>query len=344
VDLVLTGHEHMYARTKQLALQPGCTAISPDAYNPSCVVDSDADLVRGAGTVFDTVGTGGVQTVPVDTTAPDFPYFAETNGTGNATYGVLEVTVTASSLSAGFQRASGGTFGDSFAINADPSVPSPTVVASDDFARTLASGGGAADQGGSWTVKGSASATSVAGGRGLVRMAAGAGTGLFLPAVDSADTDVQLTLSLDKVPTGGSTGSGQSVWVRRVATAGDYRATVRLAPSGTVRLGLYSANTSGMQTALTAEVPVPGLTNAAVARLAVRAQATGTSPTTVRAKVWKRGDPEPSGWLVSTTDATPGLQQSGSVGVQSYLTGTATNAPISAAFDDLRVYRASTLP
>jgi len=99
-----------------------------------------------------------------------------------------------------------------------------------------------------------------------------------------------------------------------------------------------------VQTALTSEVPVPGLTYAAGAELAVRAQATGTSPTTVRAKVWKRGDPEPSGWLVSTTDATPGLQQSGSVGIQSYLTGTATNAPISAAFDDLRVSRASTLP
>src|SRR3954454_10963818 len=52
--------------------------------NPSCVVDSDADLVRGAGTVFDTVGTGGVQTVPVDSTQPDYPYFAVTNGTGNA--------------------------------------------------------------------------------------------------------------------------------------------------------------------------------------------------------------------------------------------------------------------
>jgi hypothetical protein len=175
-------------------------------------------------------------------------------------------------------------------------------------------------------------------------MAAGAGTGVFLPAVDSSDTDVQLTLSLDKVPAGGSTGSGQSVWVRRVATAGDYRATVRVQPSGAVRLGLYSANTSGVQTALAGEVTVPGLTYAAGTALAVRAQAVGASPTTVRAKVWRRGDPEPSGWLVSTTDATAGLQQSGAVGVQSYLTGTATNAPISAAFDDVRVHRASTLP
>jgi PKD repeat protein len=429
VDLVLTGHEHMYARTKQLALQPGCTAISPDAYNPSCVVDSDADLTQGAGTVFDTVGTGGVTTVPVDTTQPDYPYFAVTNGTGNATYGVLQVSATASTLSAAFQRASGGTFADSFVITAGAPAPNqpptaaftaspaglgvsfdatgssdadgtvagyawdfgdgqtgsgatpnhayaapgtyavrltvtdddgataattrsvtvsnatpPTVLGSDDFTRTLATGWGVADQGGTWTVKGSASVASVTGGKGLVRMAAGAGTGLFLSAVDSSDTDAQLSLSLDKVPTGGSTGSGQSLWVRRVATAGDYRATVRFLPNAGVRVGLYSANTSGVQTALTTEVPVPGLSYTAGTALAVRAQATGTSPTTVRAKVWKRGDPEPAGWTVSTADATPGLQQSGTVGVQSYLTGTATNAPISAAFDDIRVQRASTLP
>jgi PKD repeat protein len=220
----------------------------------------------------------------------------------------------------------------------------PIVLASDDFTRTLASGWGSADQGGTWTVKGTVAAASVAGGRGLVRMAAGAGTGVFLSGVDSADTDAQMTLSLDKVPAGGSTGSGQSLWVRRIASAGDYRSTVRFLPSGGVRLGLYSANTSGVQTALTREVPVPGLSYAPGTGLSVRAQAVGTSPTTVRAKVWRRGDPEPAGWLVSTADATPGLQQSGSVGVQSYLTGTATNAPISAAVYDLQVRRASTLP
>lgn len=116
VDLVLTGHEHLYQRTKQLALGPTCTAVVPTVVDADCIVDSDADLVKGAGTVFATVGTGGVDQRPANPADTEAPYFAAASGLDTATWGVLDVQATATTLSATFQRAAGGTFTDTFTI------------------------------------------------------------------------------------------------------------------------------------------------------------------------------------------------------------------------------------
>ena len=49
--------------------------------------------------------------------------------------------------------------------------------------------------------------------------------------------------------------------------------------------------------------PSPGLTYAAGDQLQMRVQTFGTSPTTVRAKVWKAGTTEPAAWTLTTTDS-----------------------------------------
>lgn len=59
VDLVLSGHEHLYQRTHQLATGPGCPSLIPNTANPACIADNDSAFTKGAGTVFATVGTGG---------------------------------------------------------------------------------------------------------------------------------------------------------------------------------------------------------------------------------------------------------------------------------------------
>ena len=117
VDLVLTGHEHLYQRTKQLALGAGCTALVPGTFDADCVVDADADLVRGAGTVIATVGTGGQTQRPVYLEDTEAGYFAATSGLGtDTTWGPLDVQVTATTLTAAFARALGGSFTDAFTI------------------------------------------------------------------------------------------------------------------------------------------------------------------------------------------------------------------------------------
>ena len=50
VDLVLTGHEHIYQRTKQLALGAGCTSLADRVLQRRLRQDTDNALTAGAGT------------------------------------------------------------------------------------------------------------------------------------------------------------------------------------------------------------------------------------------------------------------------------------------------------
>jgi hypothetical protein len=93
--------------------------------------------------------------------------------------------------------------------------------------------------------------------------------------------------------------------------------------------------TGGTETAL-AQAAVPGLRVAAGQPLRVRLQVTGSSPTALRVKVWRATDPEPAAWLLQASDGTASLQVAGGLGLVSYLSSTATNAPVVVSFDDLR--------
>lgn len=219
------------------------------------------------------------------------------------------------------------TVGQEVLVPGQPVGPQP--FATDAFERTLASGLGVADLGGNWSLAGSATNFSVSGGQGRLRMSGpGSGVSAFLPGT-STDTEVRVTVGTDKLPTGG--GIFTSVVGRRVGGS-DYRAKVRFLSGGGVQL--FLTRVSGGETDLTG-ITVPGLTYAAGDRFHVRLQVTGASPTQVRAKVWKVGTTEPATWQVSTTDTTPALQNGGGVGLVVYVSGSATNAPVIATWDDL---------
>ncbi|HET7802042.1 MAG TPA: metallophosphoesterase [Humibacillus xanthopallidus] len=117
VDLVLSGHEHLYERTAQLAEGPGCAGVTVGTFTPACVANSGRDLVAGAGTVFTTVGTGGVALRAPSSSDSEAPYFEAASGAGsNPTHGYVDVRATPSDLRVSFVRTEGGTFTDSFAI------------------------------------------------------------------------------------------------------------------------------------------------------------------------------------------------------------------------------------
>ena len=125
-----------------------------------------------------------------------------------------------------------------------------------------------------------------------------------------------------------------SLGARTIGT-NDYRAKVKIAANGALTLYLVrvinNAETTLASTNLGADF------NYTVgSTLQFKVQATGTSPTTVRAKAWKTSQTEPAGWQLSTTDATADLQSPGGVGIVAYLTGSATNAPVTYRFDDLQ--------
>ena len=212
-------------------------------------------------------------------------------------------------------------------------VTASVALAADVFERTLATGWGTADVGGAWTLGGTASRWSVSGGAGRVSLNAGDGYTAALAGVGSSDNEFQATVTTDKAPTGG--GQYVSLLGRRVSSTQDYRAKVRFASTGAVAVWL-TRNEGATETVLTS-VTVPGLTFAAGNPMQVRLQTYGTSPTTIRVKIWKAGTTEPTAWLLTGTDSTTALQAPGSIGLYAYLSGSTTNGPVAYSVDDLWV-------
>ena len=75
--------------------------------------------------------------------------------------------------------------------------------------------------------------------------------------------------------------------------------------------------------------------------LHLRLQATGTGTTTLRGRLWVDGATEPATWNLTATDTTAALQNPGAVGLFTYLSGTATNVPVTASYDDFQVVPAA---
>ena len=224
--------------------------------------------------------------------------------------------------------------------NVTTTAPPASTYVSDQFSRTVVNGLGTAPTGGNWTLGGTASNYSVTGGKGGIRMAAGAGGGAYLNSVSAPASDLRLVVGIDKLPVSGS------VYVttqgRRVTGQGAYASKIRFAPvTGTnpsaISLELIRLNPSNAETSIQGSTTIAGLSYAVGDTLNLRMQVVGSSPSTIRAKVWKVGTPEPATWQRSVTDTTAGLQGSGGVGLSPFLSGATSNAPITVQLDELTV-------
>lgn len=117
VDLVMTGHEHLYQRSKQIATGPGCRRVPTGRFDRDCVASGSSSLRKGAGTVFVTVGTGGTSLRNVRLKDRHRRYFAAWSGRNVLpTHGLLAVEVDGDRLSATFVGSGPGRFADSFTI------------------------------------------------------------------------------------------------------------------------------------------------------------------------------------------------------------------------------------
>ena len=212
-------------------------------------------------------------------------------------------------------------------------VVSLVALAQDTFSRTLASGWGSADTGGPWTLGGVATRWSVSGGLGRVSLNAGDGYTASLQGISSSDSQLELAVTTDKVPTGG--GQYISIIGRRVTTTADYRAKIRFAADGSTAVWL-TRNESATETVLTS-LTVPGLVYNAGDRMQVKLQTYGTNPTTMRVKIWKAGTTEPTAWTLTATDSAAAIQAPGYIALYAYLSGSTTNGPVGYGLDDLWV-------
>jgi hypothetical protein len=213
-----------------------------------------------------------------------------------------------------------------------PAAAGPTTLASDAFGRSVASGWGSADQGGAWTLKGAASNFSVGGGVGTFAMKTPGGElSAMLNGVSSSQADTVVTFSPQKLATGGT----YVAIVGRDVGSDSYRTNIILKSNGTAAMNIVKV--VGTTTPIVASTIIPGFTYAAGDQLSLRFQALGTSPTTLRARIWHTGQAEPATWQASGSDSTASLQAPGSVGLLGYLSSATTNAPSPVTFDDLSV-------
>ena len=119
VDLILQAQKHTYQASKQLALNgTTCPTLPITSYDSACVVNGTNSFTRGAGTVIAVAGTGGTTPLlPIDGSDPKIRYFRSWMGANvNQTFGVAQVTVSASRITVKFVPLSGGNFTDSFTI------------------------------------------------------------------------------------------------------------------------------------------------------------------------------------------------------------------------------------
>ncbi|WP_307377114.1 PKD domain-containing protein [Microbacterium sp. W4I20] len=256
--------------------------------NASASSDSDGTIVSYAWDFGDTT----TKTTTTATTTHDY-----------TAAGTFTVTVTVTD-----DR--GGTASASKQVTAvEP--PKFTVLAEDQFDRTTATGWGTADKGGAWTTSGGNASFSVTGSAGRIASNIYDTRGAMLNAVSSKNSDLLAKFTVDR------TGAGYS-WtlIGRQVGSDNYSARVRFEAGNTMRLYILRG-----ETAIGTSYVVPG-TYTPGDELSVRLQVTGTSPTTVRAKVWRSSDAEPATWQLSGTDTTSGLQANGSVGLLTYLGGT----------------------
>lgn len=205
-------------------------------------------------------------------------------------------------------------------------------IANDAFNRTVASGWGTADLGGSWVAASGAPADfAVAPGAATVTLTPGTGKGQRL-AVGVTTSDVTVTVSADRPSTG--YGIMASVVGRSVSNSNEYRVRARFAPNGNVYLALLKINVTFTEQLIGSEVLVPGITYTPGTAYRIRLSTVGTQPTTLSAKLWPAASAEPGTWLVSATDASTGIQAPGGVGLHAVLSGSATITPVIVSFSN----------
>ncbi|MGV2900239.1 PKD domain-containing protein, partial [Microbacterium sp. AGC62] len=215
--------------------------------------------------------------------------------------------------------------GGSASVTNSVTVQSQVFAASDSFGRVVSSGWGAADVGGTWApMSGSAAIASVADGVGKLNLAPGDTREMLLQGTSLLDTSARINYTLSSGPSTGIAYEG--LGARRSGSNG-YRALAWHRADGSTWIVIQRNGTAIASTA------VAGLTWTAGSTFNLAMETTGSTTTTIRAKLWAGGAAEPASWQLSTTDATAALQVAGAPTVYSYRSGTGTGSNL-ASFDD----------
>jgi hypothetical protein len=223
----------------------------------------------------------------------------------------------------------------------------PNVLIRDTFSRVQAEGWGRADIGGRWYMNVPGPIFSVDGQAGIIQIdnagpqnVVGRGTGGY-----GLDVVGLVSFSIDRAPDALRETHSVQVYARRNDRVGDgdffYRYRVRVFGSNAMDVRIEKNIGIGPISAwLTEPIPLATTFSPGV-KYWVRWEAFGKSPaTTVRMRVWREGDAEPTEWHASAVVDEPKLDVSGTTGVrfQGPVSGQ-LNWPVRLIVDDLEYDR-----
>lgn len=193
----------------------------------------------------------------------------------------------------------------------------------DTFARTVASGFGAADLGGSYTST-VTTGLAVANGGSIAFSTPGTARQAVLTGVQIADVQATATVTVPALPTAGS-GVYFGLQTRSDGKS-YYQSTLRVTPTGSVYLGTARIDGStANQTKLSKEALIAsGLQPGQSLQMDLRTRSSAS--VTVASRAWVVGAAKPA-WQRIATDASAKRLQTGGIGVWSYLSSAA--APLS---------------
>jgi hypothetical protein len=190
------------------------------------------------------------------------------------------------------------------------------TIARDDFSRTVTGTWGSAQHGGRYSLVGPSDSFSVNGSAGIIAVRrAGSLHSASLPNVATRDVDMRASFSVSRLPSRRFSQIG--LVVRAVDRRNHYHLVVRVRPNGEVVLRVVKM-VDGSSLLIGKAAVVQGVKVLAGRQYRLRFRVVGTSPTSLRAKIWQASGSEPSGWSVRRSDNTAALRKSGSVGIRAY--------------------------
>ena len=209
--------------------------------------------------------------------------------------------------------------------------PEGKALLDDSFERSVNGGWGKAQAGGAWKTTWNAAAFSVDGTSGRIAMAGPrSSASIISDPIKSTSTDAVVDFSLDAVPTG----NGAFIsYAARTTKAGQYQATVRIGSAGNPVVTV-SRVVKGKETSLGSYVMKQPYT--AGQPLHLRMVVDGAESTNIQTKLWA-GDTEPAEWGIEAVDNDKTLNEAGTVGLTTYMSGSAGPETVTLSVDKVTI-------
>ena len=206
-----------------------------------------------------------------------------------------------------------------------------SALLDDSFERSVNGGWGKAKAGGEWKTTWNAAAFSADGTSGRIAMAGPrSSASIISDPIKSTSTDAVVDFSLDAVPSG----NGAFIsYAARTTKAGQYQATVRIGSAGNPVITV-SRVVKGRETSLGSYVLTQPYT--AGQPLHLRMVVDGAESTNIQTKLWA-GDSEPAEWGIEVVDNDKTLNEAGTVGLTTYMSGSAGPETVTLVVDKVTI-------